>query len=65
MRGFRSSGPVSRSRFGISAGGGIDVHISKQVALRPQLDYLNFRSHGQTGNAGRASLGLVFRFGEQ
>ena len=56
---------TSVTPFAISAGGGLDLAISKHVALRPQLDYFNFRSHGQTGNAGRASLGLVFRFGGQ
>jgi hypothetical protein len=54
---------TSVTPFVISAGGGIDLRISQHVALRPQVDYLAFRSGGQTGNAGRASLGIVFRFG--
>ena len=54
---------TSVTPFAISVGGGIDLRISQHVALRPQLDYLALRSGGQTGNVGRASLGLVFRFG--
>jgi hypothetical protein len=54
---------ASVTPFVMSAGGGIDLRISQHVALRPQVDYLAFRSGGQTGNAGRASLGIVFRFG--
>jgi outer membrane protein with beta-barrel domain len=54
---------ASVTPFVISAGGGIDLRMSQHVALRPQLDYLNFRHGGQSGNAARASLGIVFRFG--
>jgi hypothetical protein len=53
----------SATPFVISAGAGIDLRISQHVALRPQVDYLNFRSGGQSGNAARASLGIVYRFG--
>jgi hypothetical protein len=54
---------ASVTPFVMSAGGGIDLRISQHVALRPQVDYLAFRSGGQTGNGGRASLGIVYRFG--
>ncbi len=51
--------------FAMSAGGGVDLRLSQHVALRPQVDYIALRSQGQTLNAGRASMGLVFRFGEK
>jgi hypothetical protein len=54
---------ASVTPFVMSAGGGIDLRISQRVALRPQVDYLYFRSGGQSGNAGRASVGIVYRFG--
>jgi Outer membrane protein beta-barrel domain len=47
---------ASVTPFVMSAGGGVDLQISQHIALRPQVDYLAFRSGGQTGNAGRASL---------
>jgi len=51
--------------FAMSAGGGVDLRLSQHIALRPQVDYIALRSSGQTLNAGRASMGLVFRFGEK
>jgi hypothetical protein len=51
--------------FAISAGGGVDLKLSQHIALRPQVDYIALRKSGQTVNAGRASLGIVFRFGER
>jgi hypothetical protein len=53
---------TSVAAFVISAGGGVDLRIARHFALRPQVDYLNFRSGGQAGNAGRVSLGIVYRF---
>jgi hypothetical protein len=49
--------------FATSVGGGVDLQLSRLIALRPQVDYIALRSHGSTQNAGRASLDLVFRFG--
>jgi hypothetical protein len=49
--------------FAMSVGGGVDLQLSQHIALRPQVDYIALRSNGSTGNSGRASLGLVFRFG--
>lgn len=51
--------------FAISAGGGVDLRLTKHVALRPQIDYLALRSGGETLNALRGSFGVVFRFGER
>jgi hypothetical protein len=58
----RSGGMTS---FAASAGGGVDFRLTPHVALRPQVEYIALRSSGHTLNAGRASLGLVFRFGEK
>lgn len=49
----------------MSTGGGLDLRLSKHIALRPQLEYLLLRSSGGSLNAGRASIGIVFRFGER
>ena len=49
--------------FAISAGGGLDLRVSKHVALRPQIDYLALRSGGEALNGLRGSFGVVFRFG--
>jgi hypothetical protein len=51
--------------FAMSAGGGVDLRLSQHLALRPQVDYIALRSSGQTLNAGRASVSIVFRFGER
>jgi hypothetical protein len=60
-----SAGGISAGTtpFAISAGGGVDLQLSQHIALRPQVDYIALRSNGSTLNSGRASLGLVFRFG--
>ena len=51
--------------FALGAGGGVDLRISRNVALRPQIDYLALRSGGETLNALRGSFGVVIRFGER
>jgi hypothetical protein len=56
---------ASTNAFAVSAGAGFDLRISRHVALRPQLDYFNFRSAGQSGNGGRASVGIVYRLGRR
>jgi hypothetical protein len=53
----------STTPFAVSAGGGVDLHVSRRLALRPQLDYLALRANGSTLNSARASLSLVFQFG--
>jgi hypothetical protein len=49
--------------FAISAGGGLDVSMTRSVALRPQVDYIAMRSNGSTVNTIRASVGIVFQLG--
>lgn len=56
---------ASVTPFAAGAGGGVDVQLASHVALRTQLDYIAMRYKGQTGNTGRASLGLVFRLGRR
>jgi outer membrane immunogenic protein len=54
----------STNGFSFSAGGGLDLGVSRRVAFRPQFDYIGIRSGGDTLNTFRASFGVVFRFGE-
>lgn len=58
--GFGVSG--STSGFAWSAGGGIDLGITRHLAFRPQFDYIGIHASGSTLNSGRASAGIVFRF---
>ena len=60
-----TSGFGGTNAFAVLAGGGLDLGMSRSVALRPQVDYLAIRSGGSTLNAARISLGLAFRFGSQ
>ena len=46
-----------------SAGGGVDLAVSRHVAIRPQFDYIGLRFSNGTTHAARASISLVFRFG--
>ena len=54
----------SANGFAFSIGGGVDVGLTKRLALRPQVDYLGIHSSGDTLNSVRASVGIVFRFGK-
>jgi Outer membrane protein beta-barrel domain len=54
----------SANGFAFSAGGGVDLGLSKHWAVRPQVDYLGIHSSGDTLNSIRASVGVVFRFGK-
>lgn len=58
-----ASGFGSTNAFAVLAGGGLELGMSRTVALRPQVDYLSLRSGGATLNGARVSLGVVFRFG--
>jgi len=52
--------------FAAALGGGLDVALSKNIALRVvQADYLPTRSFGSFRSNGRVSMGLVFRFGNK
>lgn len=60
---FTTSGFPSRNGFTALAGGGVELGMSRSVALRPQLDYLAIRSGGSVLNTARISVGLAFRIG--
>jgi opacity protein-like surface antigen len=50
--------------FAMGLGGGLDVTITRSVALRLiQADYLMTRLNGDSQNNARVSVGFVFRFG--
>jgi hypothetical protein len=61
LSGFGGSDSVNG--FAYSAGGGLDLGLTKHLALRPQLDYIGMRFSGNTVNTVRGSFGIVFRFG--
>jgi outer membrane immunogenic protein len=54
---------ASTTAFAFSTGGGVDLRVSRNIAFRPQLDYIGMRSNGSTLNCTRASASVVFRFG--
>ena len=60
---FGTSG--STNGFAFSAGGGVDLGVTKHIALRPQLDYIGMRVGSSTLNTVRGSFGIVFRFGNR
>lgn len=63
---FGQNFAFSDTSFATALGGGLDVRLSRRVALRAvQLDYVRTRFFGETQNKGRLSFGLVFRFGEK
>jgi hypothetical protein len=53
----------STTPFAVNAGGGVDLQLSRRLALRPQFDYIALRANGSTLNSARASVSLVLRFG--
>ena len=57
------SGAGSGNAFAYSAGGGVDLVMTKHLALRPQIDYIGMHFSGGNINTARGSLGIVFRFG--
>jgi hypothetical protein len=61
LSGFGGSG--TGNGFAFSTGGGVDLGVTKHLALRPQLDYIGMRFSGTTVNTVRGSFGIVFRFG--
>ena len=51
--------------FAMSAGGGLDIKVSRAVAVRiVQVEYMILHAQGDTLNCARVSAGIVFRFGE-
>jgi len=58
-----TAGGGSAHGFCWSTGGGVDLAVSRHIAIRPQFDYIGLRfSNGNTHSA-RASISLIFRFG--
>lgn len=51
--------------FTFTGGGGVDIRITHQIAVRPQLEFVGERSDGVTLNCARASVSLVYRFGQK
>lgn len=49
--------------FSWSTGGGVDLAMSRHIAIRPQFDYIGLRFSNGTTHSARASISLVFRFG--
>jgi len=58
---FTASGG-SAHRFSWSAGGGVDLVVSRHIAFRPQLDYIGLRFANGPTNCARASFSVVFLF---
>lgn len=63
LSGFGGSGATNG--FAYSAGGGLDLGLTKHIALRPQFDYIGMRFSGNNVNTVRGSFGIVFRFGNR
>lgn len=56
----------NNTSFAAALGGGLDVELSKYIALRVvQAEYMLTRSFGSNGNNARVSTGIVFRFGKK
>lgn len=52
--------------FALALGGGLDVRLSRRVAVRAfQLDYLRTSFFGETQHKGRITFGLVLRLGSK
>ncbi|MCI0486285.1 MAG: porin family protein [Blastocatellia bacterium] len=59
-----SSSGFSDTAFALTVGGGVDVKVHKNVAIRViDAGYVLLRNEGQSAHNGRISAGLVFRFG--
>jgi opacity protein-like surface antigen len=54
---------TSFNQFAMALGGGVDVGITKHVAIRGRGDYVLTDSHGVSQNNASVSAGLVWRFG--
>jgi opacity protein-like surface antigen len=59
----RLSESGSNTVFGWASGGGIDVQVHKNLAIRAiDVTYLLLRDHGYNSHNGRLSSGIVLRF---
>lgn len=64
--GGRTFFSANNTSFAAALGGGLDVELSKKIALRVvQAEYLLTRSFGFNENNARVSTGIVFRFGDK
>ena len=56
----------SETNFSYGVGGGLDIRVSKNVAIRAiQADYIHTSAFGEGHHNGRLSFGVVFRFGSK
>ena len=54
----------SDTGFSYGVGGGLDIRVSKRIAIRVvQADYIHTRFFGEGQHNGRLSFGVVFRLG--
>jgi peptidoglycan-associated lipoprotein len=58
-----TAGGSSTHGFSWSTGGGVDLGVSRHIAVRPQFDYIGLRFANGTTHSARASVSIVFRFG--
>lgn len=52
----------SQDAFATQIGGGVDVAVSRRLAVRLQGDYRALRANGGSGNEFRVATGLVYSF---
>ena len=56
----------SETNFSYGAGGGLDIRVTKNIAIRAvQADYIHTSAFGEGQHNGRLSFGVVFRFGDR
>jgi opacity protein-like surface antigen len=56
----------SETNFSYGVGGGLDIRVSKNVAIRAvQADYIHTSAFGEGQHNGRLTFGVVFRFGSK
>ncbi|HVF44689.1 MAG TPA: outer membrane beta-barrel protein [Pyrinomonadaceae bacterium] len=60
------SGTFSDRGFNMALGGGLDVNVTRRVAIRAfQLDYMRPTFFGEAHDRGRLAFGLVLRLGRK
>ena len=61
---FSQSAEFSDTSFSYGVGAGLDIRVSKRLAIRAvQVDYIHTRFFGEGQHNGRLSFGVVFRLG--